>query len=200
MVQYLIDQDREKRDRLSKVTREKLNELIDREMNDPEHVVESEEISALGYLITNNKLELFPVEWPGKEHYCFAIRLLGDHGNRATLVFYPPPMSDLFLQSTTSEEVEHIDAICVESLMKLINDAIAELDASIARGEAELAKGAPQRRLEQREKVDKLRQRLAEVRALSYMGRMELSRATMILMTNLEHEIHEEIEKSTKKN
>ena len=27
MVQYLIDQDREKRDRLSKVTREKLNQL-----------------------------------------------------------------------------------------------------------------------------------------------------------------------------
>lgn len=200
MVQYLIEQDREKRDRLSKVTREKLNELIDREMNDPEHVVESEEISALGYLITNNKLELFPVEWPGKEHYCFAIRLLGDHDNRATLVFYPPPMSDLFLQSTTSEEVEHIGAICVESLMKLINDAIAELDASIARGEAELAKGAPQRRLEQREKVDKLRQRLAEVRALSYMGKMELSKSTMILIENLQRELKEELEKSVKKN
>ena len=196
MVQYLIDQDREKRDRLSKVTREKLNELIDRAMNDPEHVVNSDEISALGYLITNEKLKLFLVN----QDHCYAIRLLGDHDNRATLVFFPPPMSDMFLQATASEEVEHIGAICVESLMKLVNDTIIELDADIARGEAELSKQAPQRQKEQRDKVDKLRQRLAEFRALSCMGKVELSRATMILVENLEHEIHKELEKAVKKN
>ena len=200
MVQYLIEQDREKRDRLSKVTRENLNELIDRAMNDPEHTVTSEEISSLGYLITEEKLKLFPVEWPRDEPSCYAIRLLGDHDNRATLVFFPPPMSDLFLQATAVHEIEQIGAICVESLIKLVNDTITELDADIARGEAELSKQAPQRQEEQRDKVDKLRQRLAEFRALSYMGKVELSRATMILVENLEHEIHQELEKAVKKN
>jgi len=45
-----------------------------------------------------------------------------------------------------------------------------------------------------------LRERLAEFNVLSLMHKVELSRATMGLIANLEHELKAELAKSLKKN
>lgn len=198
MQKFFLEADCQKRDRLRSITREKLNDLIDKATSDPEHVVESDEIESLGLLVENDSLPLFELKHPGES----GIILRGDR-NRAMLMFFHPPMGEMFLESAPSPE-QAIEAgigeMSVDDLMAIVTKRLNDIEFSIARTEEMLRQEGPKRRETQRAEAKKLRDRLAEFNVLSLMHNVELPRATMGLIENLEHELKAELAKSLKKN
>lgn len=193
-----LEADCQKRDRLRSITREKLNELIDKAAADREFVVESDEIESLGLLVENDSLTLFELKHPGES----GIILRGDR-NRAMLMFFRPPMGEMFLESAPSPE-QAIEAgigeMSVDDLMVLVTKRLNDIEFSIAKIEEMIRQEGPKRRETQRAEAKKLRERLAEFNVLSLMHKVELSLATMGLIANLEHELKAELAKSLKKN
>ena len=130
MLKFLLEADCQKRDRLRSITREKLNELIDKAAADPEFVVESDEIESLGLLVENESLTLFELKHPGES----GIILRGDR-NRAMLMFFHPPMGEMFLESAPSPE-QAIEAgigeMSVDDLMVLVTKLFNDIEFSIA--------------------------------------------------------------------
>ena len=198
MLKFLLEADCQKRDRLRSITREKLNELIDKAAADREFVVESDEIESLGLLVENESLTLFELKHPGES----GIILRGDR-NRAMLMFFHPPMGEMFLESAPSHE-QAIEAgigeMSVDDLMALVTKLFNDIEFSIAKIEEMIRQEGPKRRETQRAEAKKLRERLAEFNVLSLMHKVELSRTTMGLIANLEHELKAELAKSLKKN
>lgn len=198
MQKFLLEVEYQKRDRLRGITREKLNELIDKAAADREFVVESDEIESLGLLVENDSLSLFELKHPGES----GIILRGDR-NRAALMFFHPPMGEMFLESAPSPE-QAIEAgvgeMSVDDLMALVAKLFNDIEFSIAKIEEMIRQEGPKRRETQRAEAKKLRERLAEFNVLSLMHNVELTRTTMGLIANLEHELKAELEKSLKKN
>ena len=196
MLEYLIEQDKKTVESLRSITKDSVNGKISKVLG-VSHEGKEVGFDELNPLISSSLLPLEPVPYTRAD----GVILVGDAGT-GVIIFDPPPMGSIHLLQFPSDRPKWntLPRITVDQLIEIINTRIRDLENSISNCEAIHSDEAPKRRMEQRQVVDKLRNRLAEFRALSYMGRMELSRATMILMTNLEHEIHEEIEKSTKKN
>lgn len=196
MSQYLYRHDKELRDTLFQVSTTAVEQKISKVIGKPH---ESKQIAfdELSPLISDGSLPLERIPYTTAD----GVILEGETGT-AIIIFDPPPMGSIHLMQLPSDRPawHKLKRIAVIELVNLVNQKIQELDASIAQYEAKIDGDAPRRRMEQRENVDKLRQRLAEVRALSYMGKMELSKSTMILIENLQRELKEELEKSVKKN
>lgn len=200
MQKFFLELQYQKRDALQSITREKLNELIDKAANDQEHCVASKEISAIKFLLENNSLPLY--NCLDRRDYVSAVILKGDN-NRATLVFFNPPTASLHLEAAPSEETAKqlmVGEISITELLELVAKTLNDTNVEISDAEEQIRQEGPKRRETQRAEAKKLRERLAEFNVLSLMHNVELTRATMGLIANLEHELKAELEKSLKKN
>lgn len=183
--------------KLTKLTRETLNEKINAAVANPD---KTQDMNELRTLVLNDLLifDSFKVV-PNNENsrYIQDIVIVGDE-NKAVLVFEPDPICALFLCRHPYQDGERYLCITVNDLMEKIQQAIASCDETIEKIKKGIKIEAPERRSGQREHITNLIHHLADIRTLSMMGKLELSDEMMSEIASLDHLISNMLEAYSK--
>lgn len=196
MSHYFLGKLELERSELASLTRDKINEMIDAVALNHDT---TRDIDELCHLVSGNLIKFDEIPLTAEhEAHIYGIVITGDH-NKALLEFVPPPMSALFFCYHPYQNGEKYLAMSLDNLMSIIEKRIAEYDEDIKETKENIAKGAPDRRAVQREKITELMHHLAEARTLSMMGKLELQNWVMGALANLNHYLKGELAEFNKR-
>jgi hypothetical protein len=197
MSHYFLGKLENDRSELSKLTRDKINEMIDAVALNHDT---TRDVNELCHLVSDNLIKFDTIQLTENHEYSIhGIIIIGDH-NTALLEFVPPPMSSLFFcYHPCQDDEEKYLSMSLDTLMSMIEKRIATYDKDIKDIKKTIAMEAPERQASQREKITELMHHLAEARTLSMMGNLELNNWMMGAVANLNHYLKDELAKYNKR-
>lgn len=196
MSHYFLGKLETERSALVRLTRDKINEMIDAVALNHDT---TREVDELLHLVSGNliKFDKIPLS-KDNEYSIYGIVITGDH-NKAILEFVPPPTSLLFFFYHPYQDGEKYLTMSLDNLMSMIEKRIATYDEEIKETRENIAMKAPERQAAQREKITELMHHLAEARTLSMIGKLELNDWVIGALSNLNHYLKEELAKYNKR-